>query len=287
MFDGRYNKTDKGVPQGSIIGPILSNIYLHHFDIFMKQLKETEDSGLRRKPNPIYTKILRKGKYSAKYTRKHKILPTKYNDDNFKRLIYVRYADDFIIGLDGSKEFANKILDKVSFFLTQNLKFELKEPVQITHYRTTRIKFLGVYLKGNRQDLVPTISFLGRKARSPVRPLIIMPIGEIKNKLLELKFVTKKGNVWKPTRCGRLIHHDLHRIIKYYNSIYRGLCGYYFVCMNRALLSNIHYFLKYSCALTIASKMKLKTKSKVFKKYGYNLSVTLKGKTISFVETDF
>lgn len=85
----------------------------------------------------------------------------------------------------------------------------------------------------------------------------------------------------------RLIYHDLHSIIKYYNSIYRGLCNYYFICMNRALLSNIHYFLKYSCALTIANKMKLKTKSKVFKKYGRNLSVTLKGKTISFVKTDF
>jgi retron-type reverse transcriptase len=195
VFDGRYNKTDKGVPQGSIIGPILSNIYLHNFDLFMKQLKETEDSGLKRKSNPAYNKIIRQGKHSAKYARKHRILPLKYKDPSFKRIIYVRYADDFIIGVDGSKESANKILGKVISFLTQNLKFELKEPIEVTHYRTTRTKFLGVYLKGNRQDLVPTISYLGRKARSPVRPLIIMPIKEIKKKLLELKFVTYKGKI--------------------------------------------------------------------------------------------
>ena len=289
VFDGRFNKTEKGVPQGSIIGPILSNIYLHQFDLFMANLKVNFDTGKRRRSNPEYTKIIRKGKDSAKLTRKQKVVPQMYNDEKFRRLIYIRYADDFIVGIDGSKEAANQILNKIKEYLSNNLKFDVKGSPAVKHFRTTRSDFLGVQLKGNRLELVPTITKInGIKARSSLRPLIIMPIERIKKKLLELKFVTFKGTVWAPIRCGRLIHHNLERIILYYNSIYRGLCGYYNICNNRALLSNIHYFLQYSCILTIANKMKLKTKSKVFKKYGKFLTVTTEGgKKVSFIKSDY
>lgn len=287
IFEKKFNKTENGVPQGSIISPILSNIYLHNLDLFMAKLKEDFDKGKRRKSNPKYTKIIRKGKFSAKLTRKLRITPLSYRDENFKRLIYVRYADDFIIGIDGSKKSANLILKTIQEYLTKFLKFEIKGIPKIIHYRTTKTRFLGVDLKGNRVDLVPTIKYKGRKARSSLRPLIIMPTEKIKQDFLELNFVTKKGKVWRPTRCGRLIHHDLHRILEYYNSIYRGICGYYYICMNRALLNNLHYFLKYSCVLTIASKMKLKTKRKVFKEYGNNLTIEQGSKELEFISADY
>jgi len=253
----------------------------------MKRLKASYDTGARRRANQAYTCIIRKGKHSAGIARKQRILPLLMNDEKFKRLVYVRYADDFIIGVDSSKESADGVYENVKNFLMEILKFDIKDSSKVLHYRTKKSMFLGVELKGNRTDLVPTIKYLGRKARSPIRPLIIMPMEKIRMKLVEYKFVRKIGKVYKPTRCGRLIHHDLHKILNYYNSIYRGICGYYFICMNRALLGNIHYFLKYSCVLTIASKMKLETKRKVFKKYGDSLSIKLRGKTLSFVETDY
>jgi hypothetical protein len=253
----------------------------------MQRMKISYDTGTRRRANPAYTRIIRKGKHSGRIARKQGILPLMMDDKTFKRLIYIRYADDFIIGIDSSKESAYEVYENVKKFLMEVLKFDIKNNSKILHFRTERSMFLGVELKGNQLSLVPTIKYLGRKARSSLRPLIIMPMEKIRMKLVKYKFVKKKGKMYKPTRCGRLIHHDLHQILSYYNAIYRGLCGYYHICTNRALLGNIHYFLKYSCALTIASKMKLKTKHKVFQKYGGDLSITLGGRTQKFVETDY
>jgi len=273
-----------GVTQGSIIGPILSNVYLHQLDIYMKRLKDSYDIGVRRRANPAYTRIIRKGKHSARIAYKQGIRPLMMNDKKFRRLVYVRYVDDFIIGIDSSKESAYKVYGYVKKFLMETLEFDVKNSSKVLHYRTEKCKFLGVELKGNKTELVPIIQYLGR---SPIRPLIIMPIEDIRIKLVGYNFIKKIGKVYKPTRCGRLIHHDLHQILNYYNSIYRDLCGYYYICMNRALLVNIHYFLKYSCALTIASKIKLGTKRKVFKKYGDSLSIKLGDKTLKFVEADY
>lgn len=287
VFDNKLHRVKLGVSQGSIISPILSNIYLHYLDVYMSSLKVRFDIGKRRRANPEYTRIIRKGKHSARIARKNRIIPLLMNDEKFRRLHYVRYADDFIIGIDASKEQANEIYTNVKNFLMETLQLDIKDSSKIVNFKTERTMFLGVELKGSRKDLVPTIKYLGRKARSPLRPLIIMPMEKVRMKLVEYKFVKKIGKVYKPVCCGRLIHHDLHQILSYYNSIYRGLCGYYFVCMNRALLGNIHYFLKYSCALTIARKMKLKTKRKVFKKYGSSLSITSRGKTLQFIKPDY
>lgn len=256
-------------------------------DKYVESFKKDFDKGNRRRVNPEYTKIIRTGKYSAKITRKLGIIPGNMVDKNFKRLLYVRYADDFLIGIDGSKEDSQKVMCSVKNFLIETLNFELKDNFEILNFRTTTVNFLGMTLKGHRLDLVPTIKSLGRKVRSPVRPIIIMPISKVKNKLFEMGFLKKHAQQLSPTRCGRLIHHDLYRIVDYYNSIYRGICGYYHVAMNRALLSRIHYFLKYSCALTIANKMKLKTKAKVFKKYGSDLTIEKRGRKISFVQSNF
>lgn len=286
IFDNKIHKLKLGVPQGSIIGPILCNVYLHQLDVYMKIFKNSFDIGARRS-NSEYTQIVYKGKHSSVIARKNNINPLLINDKNFKRLVYLRYANDFIIGIDASKEEAYTVYESIKEFLMETLKFNIKDNSQILHYRTEKTEFLGVEIKGSSKSNVPLIKYLGRKARSSIRPLIIMPLKKIKDKLIEYNFIKSIDNVYKPTRCGRLIHHDLHKILSYYNSIYRGLCGYYYICMNRALLRNIHYFLKYSCALTIASKMKLKTKAKVFKKYGDSLSITLKGKTIRFIDSDY
>lgn len=243
MEDGRLNPSREGFPQGSIIGPLLANIFLDNLDKFMKAKIAEFNIGLRRRSNPAYTKIVRSGKGSAAVARRRKVVPLMYKDTNFKRLRYIRYADDFIIGVDGSKEDAMDVYKSVSEFLTTNLSFELKNSGNkcLTHYRTEKSMFLGVYIRGHSRELVPVITKKdGTKARSSLRPMIILPFKEIKEKLIELGFARRIHNRYSPTRCGRLVHHDPVSIVLYYNSIYIGLCHYYAVCNNRALMSRVY-----------------------------------------------
>lgn len=46
-------------------------------------------------------------------------------DPNYRRLRYCRYADDFLIGVTGSKADARQLMDEVRVFLTDTLKLEM------------------------------------------------------------------------------------------------------------------------------------------------------------------
>jgi len=111
----------------------------------------------------------------------------------------------------------------------------------------------------------------GRNRRRVPRPGLDAPIREIVAKLSEKGYAKKNGN---PTRNARFINFDLYNIISHYRMVERGILNYYSLANNYGnLAGRVHYILKYSCVLTIASKMRLYTKRKVFKKYGKNLSV--------------
>ncbi len=121
LEDWTYHTTYSGVPQGSIVSPILANIYLHELDLFMKTLKEQFETGKRRKANPAYIhysnkirRLRKKGDTLKKeeggqeelqgiqrqikaLQRQRRHLPSADPFDNgYKRLHYSRYADDYV-----------------------------------------------------------------------------------------------------------------------------------------------------------------------------------------------
>jgi hypothetical protein len=263
----------QGVSQGSIVSPILSNIYMNEFDKKVEELRENFDQGKRKRANPEYTKVTRKGQVPKQGKLIH---PKMANDHLFKRLRYVRYADDFIIGIIGSYTDCVKAKDDLANILKEDLGLELNlVKTKITHAQTKSAYFLGhkIHTTPPSKQKREYIELQRGKTliRKTTRPIFDGPIDNIVKKLEEKGFARRGGN---PMRCGRLIHLTPSQIIKYYRSIENGILNFYCMANNYGRVSGrTHYILKYSCALTLASKLRLRTLHKTFAKFGKNLTI--------------
>lgn len=142
-----YN--DLGVPQGGVLSPLLSNVYLHELDKFMKELHKEYNIGLQRPASMEYRRIAKRLQ-SRKKARDLGLRPSEMTSDLFKRLSYVRYADDFLIGLSLSRSESYVVRSRVETFLNGlGLRLDL-DKTQITdvspsnHRKPShKVSFLG------------------------------------------------------------------------------------------------------------------------------------------------
>jgi len=179
LEDWTYHTTYSGVPQGSIVSPILANIVLHELDLFMKDLKGRFDEGKYRRKNPPYASYneyirrLRKkwdtlkGKEEAapllqgikqeirRVDRLRKSIPSRDPfDDGYKRLYYCRYADDFCIGIIGSYADAERVRQEVKHFIENSLKLTIAEEKSHIRHSKEGARFLGYWVKTYSGDRV-------------------------------------------------------------------------------------------------------------------------------------
>jgi Type II intron maturase len=186
---------------------------------------------------------------------------------------YIRYVDDFLVGIIGSKNECIKLRLKMKEFLEKELKMTLNtDKTKITHCSKDSALFLGYCIHITKPRKRPIkYNKNGILTRITPRPQLDGPIDRIVRRLREKGFANKSNN---PTRNGNFIVLSLADLINHYKTIERGVLNYYGFANNYGrVAARVHYILKYSCALTIASKMKLKTLSKVFSKYGGNLNI--------------
>ena len=153
----------EGVPQGNILSPILSNIYFTKLDEKVDTIIKKYNTGERATRNEEYYKAISlteeekaKGKTTEQINRikkshilaarKKGLLPTIF-DDKYIRIKYVRYADDFIIGVRGCKNVATSIMREVKDFLKQDLHLTVnEEKSRITHVYSNKANFLGMLI---------------------------------------------------------------------------------------------------------------------------------------------
>jgi retron-type reverse transcriptase len=262
------------VIQGGNLLSILSNIYMHPFDVWMEdQFTFSSDSIKYKKKNPIYLKINRGIQNFDPIITNHKLKSGLWNNHSFKKIEYIRYTDNFLIGVTGNKQECIELQLKIKNFLENELQIKLNiDKIKITHsskgnalflkYNIHIAKFKKISIRYNK---------LRKLTRITSRLQLNGPISQIVKKLKEKGFVNKRNS---PTRNGKFIALNLAKLVNYYKTIEKDILSYYSFANNYTkIAAKVHYILKYSCALTIASKMKLKTLRKVFRKYGKDLNI--------------
>lgn len=277
MDEGKVRNPITGTPQGGVVSPILSNIYLNELDDYVEMIRRREEKGFKRKTNKEYSKLLgrkyrrfQSGKIKEAKKIRHEMrrIPTYDNTDpDYRRVRYVRYADDFIMMVIGPKKMAERLKQELADFCKTNLQIELSdEKTLITNPLTQRCRFLGYdIIKGKDYNQVVTGSN-GFKMKSVNGVLqLLVPTNVIREKI---KPFTIRG---KPTHRNDLINIPVEGIIRQYNSEIRGLYNYY--CMARNVSKQLYkfqYFHYYSLVKTIACKYKISVR-KTFKKYGVDV----------------
>ena len=292
MEDWKYNATYSGTPQGGILSPILANIYLHELDKKVATMRKSFNAPAKRSRTPEYQRKANKlnqlkalyGQCSDDSERKdilkqiHRLAVEKRRtpskDQSDKKIAYVRYADDFLVGVNGTREEAEAIKKELTDFAAKELKLELSdEKTKITH-SSKSAPFLGYNIRVRRSSVSKRTStgVVMRTLNYSVDMSI--PLEKIERFLFDHKIVIQKenGTIFPWHRDSLLRATDLE-IVDTFNAQARGICNYYNLASNFHKLSYFVYLMEYSCLKTLAKKHKthlsaIKEKYRVGKSWG-------------------
>jgi len=297
--DWIFHNTFSGTPQGGIVSPILANIYLDKLDKYMKEYTKNFDKGEKREPNEARilldnqkTRAMRKLKVVKDESERkeivkqikeidkarHSIPCDNEMDEGYKRLKYVRYADDFLIGVIGSKDDSQRIKEDIKNFLESKLKLELSEEKTLITHTEKSAKFLGYEILVNKSNLAKRDA-MGRLIRSYNKKVLLrISMETIKKKLLDFGVLEIKCHngkeLWKPRENRKCFHNDDLEILQLYNYTIRGFHNYYAIANNSSLLHSYKHIMEYSMYKTFAGKYRSSVK-KIARKYKKNKLFTV------------
>jgi group II intron reverse transcriptase/maturase len=252
-----YHRTQSGTPQGGVLSPLLANIYLDQLDHFVEtKLCAHYTQGTVRKHNPVYARLKAQAKRERERGQYQQAKATKRlmqhhpagdpNDPTYRRLTYVRYADDILFGFSRPKSEAEQIKGLLGAYLHDTLKLELsQEKPLITHASTQAARFLGYQITVYHCDHQLAKD---KRRRTNARIGLRIPPDVIEKK----RALYKQGG--KPVRRMTLASQDDYTIINRYQVEYRGLVQYYQLAGNVGWLDALRWDMQQSLLHTLAAK---------------------------------
>jgi len=277
LEDWQYNGTHSGTPQGGIISPLFANIYLNELDKFVAGMAKDFDKPVERTSTPEYGLIVRQrrnlsakigvakgpersaliGKYKALTA---KLLKTPFKSQTDKRIKYIRYADDFLIGVNGDREDCVRIKTQLSKFIAEELKMELSgEKTLITH-SNEYARFLGYDVRVRRNNNTikhGAANNVKKRTLNNMTELAIPLTNKIMRFLFDTQIVEQRQNgEIRPIHRRTLLRCTDLEIVSTYNAELRGICNYYSMASNFCKLNYFGYLMEYSCLKTLAAKHK-------------------------------
>jgi group II intron reverse transcriptase/maturase len=256
MEDWQYHETLSGTPQGGVVSPVLSNIYLHKLDEFVeRELIPQHTRGNSRKVNRDYSRLARRRQDARRrgdragareLARQMRTIPYgDPTDPGYRRLRYLRYADDHLLGFIGPKAEAEQIKTRLATFLQETLALELNQSkTLITHARTGAARFLGYEITVQHCDTKLTNGCRSANGGIALR----VPLDVIRAKCAPYR---RRDTPWHRPALQNLPDHDIVRI---YGAEYRGIVNYYLLAQDVWRFGALRWNAETSLLKTLAAK---------------------------------
>lgn len=280
LEDWKFNRTLSGVPQGSIVSPVLSNILLNKLDHFVEQVLIPQyTKGVKRRVNKAYEHLIgqahhlfKKGQREAaqRIRRQAQQLPSQDpQDPNYRRLWYCRYADDFVLGFIGPKAEAEEIKQRLKMFLCEELKLELSEDkTLLTHAGSKAAKFLGYEITKLQENR--------KRTKNQARRTKCRSINGHMGLRVPRAVMVDKCNRYKrrnkTIHRAELLNESDYTIVTTYQLEFRGIVNFYRLAYNLHTLQQLRWIMEQSLTKTLAHKHK-KSVQKIYDQYKTTLDV--------------
>lgn len=288
----KYNNTYSGTPQGGIVSPILANIYLDKFDKYMEEYIQSFDKGKGRRLNREYLLVKdRKRRLVQKLNAEtdanireeliHRIkehsdvmlnTPSSMEmDTEYRRFKYVRYADDFLIGVVGTKAECEEIKANITQFMNEKLKLELSADKTLITHAQEDAKFLGYEITIRKSNATKRDKNGNLKRVFNRKVVLLLPRDVVKKKLADynaMQIIQTNGKEdWKPRARTYMVRCKPEEILSQVNMEIRGFYNYYSMANNvSTICKRFGYIMEYSMYRTLAQKLNISV-SKVIVKY--------------------